>query len=859
MRAALAEHDALLTELIAQHNGYFYQHTGDGVLAAFHTAQDGVDMAVEAQRRLKLPVRIGLGTGEITPEGVDYYGPILNRSARVMSAGHGGQILITASTAKLLNEPDLVDLGVRRLKDLPEGIHIYQVRAEGLETTFPPLKTLDVAAGNLPASTTSFVGRETEIAELTQLITSNRLVTLVGVGGVGKTRLSLQVAGNVGFEYPGGAWFVELASVIDPGAVPDAVANAMGITPQPGHSVAESIAIAIQGREMLLVLDNCEHVLDAAADLADLLLSRSDKLAILATSREALAVMAEHTWAVPPLDVSSGVGSTAFSLFTERALAASRTFSLADPAEVEAITEICQKLDGIALAIELAAARMVSMSAREVRDRLDDRFRLLSSRARGDKRHQTLLSTVQWSYDLLDADEQALLGSGSVFLDGFDLAAIAAVHQSDDEYGLLDLLDSLVRKSLASAEQVNGRTRYSMLETIRQFGHAQLSAIDELDAAKSRHALYFGEEIMTWWTVWDQPNQKDSLDWVDAEHANLRAAFRWSVKQDDLDTAAAIAAHAAIIEWPIQRFEPAAWAEEIIPKAVEAGTPQLPRLYIAASLCLYAGRPDTGVLYAQEAADLELDSRFDPFIKGWSGVQEALAHLFAGRVERRVEISSVMAQGEGFERVVGMCSLTWALPAVGRSGEAMEIADETLELARRFGNPFWIGWAYGGMGRALAEAQPLRALEALREGLRYADEHRLDFFEANLAQDAAKLEVSHGEFDDAMALFARSIAAFFRAGNVVFLAASLASLAMGFERFNRPHLAATIYGSSRRQASINLVPNLASAVARLKETLGDEVFAECVAEGEAFTVGESVDFANQHIEMARREQASSLA
>ncbi len=859
MRAALAEHDDLLLGLIKKYNGYFYQHTGDGVLAAFHTAQEGVDMAIEAQRLLGLPVRMGLGSGEIMPEGIDYFGPILNRTARVMSAGHGGQILVTASTAELLTNHELIDFGVRQLKDLPEGMHIFQVNADGLETSFPPLKTLDIVAGNLPATMTSFIGRSSEIAELAGLVRTHRMVTLVGVGGVGKTRLSLQVAAQVSFDFPAGAWFVELASVIDPTAVPDAVANAMGITPQPGHTVAESIAQAIQGLPMLLVLDNCEHVLDAAADLADLLLGRSDKLVVLATSREALAIGAEHTWPVPPLDFSTGADSTAVSLFAERALAASRSFSLSDPAEVEAVTEICQRLDGIALAIELAAARMVSMTAQEVRDRLDDRFRLLSSRNRGDKRHQTLLSTVQWSYDLLDVDEQKLLGSASVFLDGFDLASIASVHRTLDEYALLDVLESLVRKSLASAEQVDGRTRYTMLETIRQFGHAQLSAAGQMDELRTRHAQHFGSEIMTWWNVWDQPDQKQSLDWVDTEHANLRAAFRWSVEQDDLDTAAAIAAHAAIIEWPIQRFEPVAWAEEIIPALVEAETPQLPRVYVAASLCLYAGRPDTGVLYAQEAAALENDPHYDPFIDGWSGIQEALAHLFAGRVERRVEISTELAQRDGFARVVGMCSLTWALPAVGRADEAALIADETLVLAREFGNPFWIGWAYGGVGRAFAEAEPVRALNALREGLQYADDNRLGFWEANLAQDAAKLEASHGEFDDAMALFARSIAAFHRAGNVVFLAASLASLAVSFERFDKPAIAATIYGSSTRQASINLVPNLDEAVARMRETLGADAFDQCVATGEAFTLGGTVEFANEQIAQARSSQHATSA
>jgi class 3 adenylate cyclase len=378
MRASLAAHDAVLREAIEAHGGQVFKHTGDGMCAAFDRAQAAVDAAVDAQRRLALPVRMGLTSGEVEAQGGDYFGPTLNLAGRVMSAGHGGQILVAASTSELVDEVDLIELGSRRLRDLSEPLQLFQVRAEGLGEEFPPLKTVDAVPGNLPMQATSFVGRDAQVAELVSLVDTHRLVTLVGVGGVGKTRLALQVAAELAPAFFGGVWLVELASVGDPASLPDVVATSLTVTPQAGLTVAESVAQALAGRNLLIVLDNCEHVLDAAAELVETILTRTSTVSVVATSREALRVGGEHIWPVPSLDVRAGSASEAVSLFVERAQAVNRGFRLEEPGEVETVTEICRRLDGIALAIELAAARMVSMTAEEVRGRLDDRFRLLS-------------------------------------------------------------------------------------------------------------------------------------------------------------------------------------------------------------------------------------------------------------------------------------------------------------------------------------------------------------------------------------------------------------------------------------------------------------------------------------------------
>ncbi len=476
MRKALAAHDEVLRSAIEAHGGWLFKHTGDGVCAAFASPRSAVDAAVAAQLQLELPMRMGLATGEAELREGDYFGAVLNRAARVMAAGHGGQILLADSTAGLLSGVDLVDLGPRRLRDLPTPIGAFQVQAEGLQADFPALRALDVSPGNLRAAPTSFIGHESEAGEVQAAVKAHRLVTLTGVGGVGKTRLATEVAVRLADEFPDGVWFFELAAVTDPAAVPDAVAAVLGITQQPGKTVAQSVAAALEGRVRVLMFDNCEHVLDAAADLIEAILAASATTKIVATSREGLGIADERLWPVPSLDVGAGVDSAAAALFVERAQHVSPRFTVAQPGEADAVVEICRRLDGIPLAIELAASRMAAMTASEVRDRLDQRLRLLVGSRRGLERHHTLRHAVAWSYDLLDDTEKALLDRCSVFAGGFDLQSACAVIGSDDDFAVLDLLDAVARKSLLVADWSSGRTRFSMLETIRQFADEQLVA-----------------------------------------------------------------------------------------------------------------------------------------------------------------------------------------------------------------------------------------------------------------------------------------------------------------------------------------------------------------------------------------------
>jgi predicted ATPase len=853
MRAALAAHDAALRAAIEDNDGWLFKHTGDGVCAAFASARAAVEAAVTAQRTLRLPVRMGLATGEASERDGDYFGTVLNRAARIMGAGHGGQVLVEVLTAGLVDQLELVDLGEHRLRDLSGTTRLFQVQATGLRSDFPPLRTIDTVPGNLPVQTTSFVGRELEVHELVDLVRAHRLVTLTGVGGVGKTRLALEVATAVQAEFHDGAWLVELAQVGDPEAVPDVVATALGV--RSGSSVIDSVVQALSGRHVLIVLDNCEHVLDAAATVVGTILARTATVKVIATSREGLAVASEHRWAVPPLDTMADTGSAAVTLFAERAKEVAAGFSLDDHSDASAVVEICRRLDGIALAIELAAARMVSMTPGEVLERLADRFRLLAGSRRGAERHQTLRQAVGWSFDLLGNDEYDLLCSCSVFADGFDLASAQEICGGAwDEYAVLDGLDSLVRKSLITAERVGDHTRYRMLETIRQYADDKLAGRGA--EVRDRHARYFAATAVARWQSWDGPGQRAALDWVDVEFGNLRAGFRWSADRGDVDAATAIAAHTAFLGLSLQRYEAVGWAEELLATGVAASAAQLPRLYAAASLCSFLGRPGDALDYARSAVLSGAEAGRDP-VAGWSRFYEAVALRFLGAVEGWMEVFTQMADQQGLERILGLSGVLYGLPNVGRTDEARLIADETLVAVRAYGNPWIIAFTMDGYARAYAEAEPGTALAMLRQGLDYAREHKLAFLEGFFIRDAAALEAWHGQFDEALDLFDRNIDSLHRAGDVAHLSSTLGYLVVLLERIEQPVAAATVYGTTTRQATLNRVSDLAVVVDRLRAALGPTRFDEYLAVGAAMDTSEAAHFARRQIRLVRQSTIAS--
>ncbi|MGO8966328.1 ATP-binding protein [Mycobacterium sp.] len=851
MQKALAAHDEVLRRAIEAHGGWLFKHTGDGVCAAFASPRSAVDAAVAAQRVLELPVRMGLATGEAELRESDYFGAVLNRAARVMAAGHGGQILLAESTAGLLSGVDLVDLGPRRLRDLPTPVGVFQVRAEGLRTEFSPLRALDASPGNLRAATTSFIGRESEVAEVQAAVKGHRLVTLTGVGGVGKTRLALEVAGWLADEFPDGVWFFELAAVTDPAAVPDAVAAVLGITQQPGKTVTESVASALEGRSRLLVFDNCEHVVDTVADLVEAILAASATVTILATSREGVGVSDEQLWRVPSLDVNSGTESAAVNLFVDRAHSVVSDFSLAQPGEADAVVEICRRLDGIPLAIELAASRMASMTASEVRDRLDQRFRLLVGSRRGLSRHQTLRHAVAWSYDLLDDPEKALLERCSVFAGGFDLQSACAVMGSDDDFATLDLLDALVRKSLLVADRSAGRTRFAMLETIRQFAEDHLVALGEASEIRAAHSRYFAGREADIMALWDSPRQRAAYDWFTVELANLRTAFRWAADQGDLDVAAAIASYAGWLGTAVQTLEPIAWAEELIEPARAVDHPRLAFLYVIASLCYSTGRIEAAVGYS-DAAQIVLGSSREAPPYGIEAVLGSV-YLVIGQPERMAEVCRAQLARRRDTHVHIRAWLVAALAVAGCGGEAMDCAGGLIEAAETTGNPLFLAWALGAYGLAFRDADRVGALDALGRGLVIAQDSGNRTIASVLANGLARLEAEHGDTLAAFDHLTLAIRGFHNAGDTTTLRVPLAILAVLFDRLGRYEPAAAIAGFALSPFSASSVPEITTAITHLRDVLGEATYESLARKGETMTTATMATYAYDQIDQARTE------
>jgi predicted ATPase len=851
MRAALAAHDEALRSAIEAHGGFMFKHTGDGVCAAFSSPKAAVDAAIAAQRELELPVRMGIATGEAVLREGDYFGTVLNRAARVMAAGHGGQILLAESTAGLLSGVDLVDLGPRRLRDLPAPVGVFQVRAPGLRTDFPSLRALDASPGNLRAATTSFIGRESEVTELQAAMKAHRLVTLTGVGGVGKTRLALEVAARLADEFPDGVWFFDLAAVADPAAVPDAVAAVLGIIQQPGKSVADSVAAALEGRVRLLVFDNCEHVVDSVADLIEAILAASATVTILATSREGVGVSDEQLWRVPSLDVNSGTESAAVNLFVDRAHSVVSDFSLAQPGEADAVVEICRRLDGIPLAIELAASRMASMTAIEVRDRLDQRLRLLVGSRRGLARHQTLRHAVAWSYDHLEDAEKPLLERCSVFAGGFDLESACAVMGSDDDFATMDLLDALVRKSLLVADRSSGRTRFSMLETIRQFAEEQLVAGGEATEVRTAHARHFAGREADILALWDSPRQREAYDWFTVELANLRTAFRWATDHGDLDAAATIATYAALLGFLVDNYEPIAWTEELIEPARAVDHPRLAFLYVLAAQCWNPGRIEAAARYGDTGQLVIGSGRHEvPFdLDGLLGA----AHAVIGQPERWVEYCRArLAYGRdthGFTRTCLVGSLTFA----GASEEARAAANGLIDAAEATRNPYALAFALYAYGRAFRDADPAGARDAALRGLLIAQDSGNRFTESLLANTVSRLEAEHGDPHAALDHLTLAIRNYYDAGNTTGLRNVLAVLVALFNRLGRHQSAGTMARFALSPLTAVATPEINTAITHLRDVLGDQTYESLARKGETMTTAEIVAYAYDQIDQARTE------
>ncbi|WP_135355632.1 LuxR family transcriptional regulator [Mycolicibacterium sp. NCC-Tsukiji] len=550
MAAAIARLDETVSAAVVTHAGVrpVEQGEGDSFVIAFGCASDAVACALELQRAPLAPIRlrIGIHTGEVRlRDAGNYIGPTINRTARLRDLGHGGQTLLSGVTAALTEDqlPDdasLTDLGTHAIRDLPRPERVAQLCHPDLRNEFPPLRTpSSVVVHGLPVQLTNFIGRETETANLRDALAGNRLVTLTGAGGAGKTRLAVHVVGQVVRDYDNGVWYVDLAPVTNPDAVPATAARALGLSDQPGRSTMDTLLRYVRDHRSLIVLDNCEHVLDASAALVGSLLGAAPYVTVLATSREPLGVAGEAVWQVPSLSLAD----EAVELFADRARLARTDFTVTDH-NATAVVEICRRLDGMPLAIEFAAARVRALSLAEIRDSLHDRFRLLTGSARtAVRRQQTLRASVDWSHALLSEPERVLFRRLAVFLGGFDLEAARAVAAADvaERYQVLDQLSLLVDKSLVVAENAGDPTRYRMLETVRQYALEKLAESGEGDTVRARHRDHYAtmaSQLDTPRSLWGKERRFDDIE---RDIDNVRAAFEWSHENHDIEIAGTIA------------------------------------------------------------------------------------------------------------------------------------------------------------------------------------------------------------------------------------------------------------------------------------------------------------------------------
>jgi predicted ATPase len=832
MRGFVEEHDSRFRAVIEANNGYVVKGTGDGVHAAFGRAADAVAAAEQCGAAIAdlpdIKVRMGINTGEVQERDGDYFGPPVNRAARLMAAGHGGQVLIAAVTADLVPGLVLRNLGEHRLRDLGSPIQVWQLGTE----EFPPLRTLDQVPGNLPVQLTSFVGRDEEVKAVADLLDAHRLVTLTGVGGVGKTRLAQQVAADAVERFPDGAWLVELASIDSPRVV-DTVARALRVEIRQGASVEASLLDAVGARELLLVFDNCEHVVREVRRVADEVLRAAPGTSVLATSREGLRVDGEQLYSVPSLDHEA-----ASQLFIERARASDASFALS-ASDRRVVEELCDRLDGVPLAIELAAARARMFGIAELARRVEQRFRLLTG-GRGDiERHHTLRAAIDWSYDLLDAHERLIFARLSVFAGGGTLDAVESIVDDDGSSEMvLDVVANLVDKSLVNADRSRVDSRYEMLETIRQYAQERLVESEEAEAVRARHARWYAEFARR---AGRGLYSVDELAWDERlrpEMDNLQIAVAWAAGAGETDVAMRIGgsfprqavtrpllgtAHLAEVALQVEGAEAhpaytrvlaeAGWA--VATRGDESKAKEMWRRSIEAQRAggRFAAAPFTYLLTLSR--DQTDGDRLEMIAEGL-GLAEASG-------DRTAEIGL-------------RCAYASTLAIFDQPDEAMREAQRALDDARALRQPTLEVAALFALGEATFRSDPGAARALLRESVELGRRHHSGGEEGAALMLLAYVEARHGDLRHALETI--------RERTVWELTAPIQGLpyfylgTSAFTRVGRPDLVAMCEGNSR--AFADLAGSFPTALwqalheeelVEARTALGDQRFEELATRG----------------------------
>jgi predicted ATPase/class 3 adenylate cyclase len=893
MAVSHARHDDILRTAIESNHGYVFQIVGDSFSAAFNNAIDGLRAVLSAQRGLKtetwgetgaIKVRMGLHTGsaEILPDGkYEGYATIAS-TQRVMSAAHGGQTLLTQITYELLqnivlDDVTLRDMGEHRLKDLRAPLRLYQINAADLPHEFPPIKSLDVQPNKLPAQLTSFIGREKEIREAKEKLSSAKLLTLIGPGGTGKTRLSIQLGTEVLPNFKDGVWFIELAPLADPALILQTIASVLNVRAQMGVSLKDIVIDYLRAKNLLLIFDNCEHLVEASAQLADEFLHHAPNIKIIASSREALGIGGETVYRVPSLSLPNQAqasrealaGFESIQLFVERARAANPKFDLTEK-NASAVAQICRRLDGIPLALELAAARVTVFSAEQIATRLDDRFKLLTGGSRTAlPRQQTLRALIDWSYDMLSLDERALLRRLSVFAGGWVFEAAESICNDLD---VLSLLTQLVNKSLVTMDDEGDEPRYRLLETVRQYARDKLMEAGEAEQMRNHHLGYFVQ-------LAEQAEQEliegSALRWVirlEAETDNLRAAFEWGLENNVL--AVLKMAHLLQYFWYRRGYETEGrnWIMEALKRlqnlpAVE-GDPStnsgaLERMTIAAKAwqaIAFLATSQGDVLNATSASQKSVE------LARQLGDKRLLATVLAFGVSIKIMFGASGYEDSVIDEVVRIAresddplALNLAYCIVGLNmlskgqdaSTATEYIFKGLALMKNTPHHFWqtgIPFALGMIARIQGRFDEAREhLTPLLAVLRnMGDQHRTNM----ILSDFAHMERLEGHHDIAESMYCETILEWQRLGHRAAVANQLECFAFIAKVHKQPERAIKLLGAAEKLREIIHIDmwdmervEYDREVADLKTNTGEREFTSLWVEGKSMTMEQAIQFA----------------
>lgn len=881
MQVALARHDEILDDAISNCGGVVFSRMGDGMAGAFASPGAALAAAVDAQLALaahswgatgQLRVRMGIHTGDGVLVDGQYLNQPLNRCARLMAVGHGGQVLVSSVAAELVGDHlpegcELVDLGERHLRDLARPMRVFQLVVPGLGCEFPPLRSLDAIPTNLPAELTSFVGRAADLVEVANAVRKCRFVTITGVGGVGKTRLALQIAADLAVEYPDGAWLCELASAQDGDALLEVVAVALGVAPRAGLTRAESIIEQLRRKSLVVIIDNCEHLLDESADLIDRLLGQCAGVRVLATSREGLGIRGEQLWplrsfVVPndevPLEVLRQCD--AVTLFTDRAVAADPRF-LVDERNGRAVAEICRRLDGIPLAIELAAAHVAAMSPRDIAELLDERFRLLTGgRRRAVERHQTLRSAVEWSYSLLSESERDVFDRLGLFVGSFDAAAVQAVvaGAAVDRFAVLDALEELVAKSMLSADRADdGTTRYQLLETLRHFALDKLEAYADIDELRRLHARHYAQLAATLGPQLRSDQEVSARCRTLLELDNVRSAIGWALERDDPSDQLLAVQTIAYFGTVVSTMRSTAfgdWAERAAPVALSAPAGlRFSALGAAAFAATTRGDTDaaralTDAAFSHGVPDdaPEYSMAFIGRCVAQSGddMMEA-SHGLADNIARVAEL------GDGYgavamRSVLGIFAWLGGDQDRGRHEAATAVAE-----ARQLGNPTTLSVALYGDAIVRWQDDPRGALLAIEECLSVIASGASDVIHADVLELRARIESSLGDLRQALETMRAGLAESIAVSNRPSVLSSQWYLAeiLGLAK-QQLEVAATLSGFTERGPLASSFPAVAGAeaalhdraITALRNALGEEKYEAAANHGARMTYDDAVAY-----------------